>query len=132
MFRTAATRAEIEVRLLAAKPIHQRKRIPTESPRPHQRPGTQAKETAVLRRGPIRSTTSPVRPKWIAVRQKEPVSTVVKVDTWQMSAQRRKLKATIFAYLRKAQTAANVNMSGIQTAQRSEMEAALSEPTRLQ
>ena len=84
-----ATKAAIEVRLLAVKPIHPRKRIPTANPLPHQRPGTQAKERPPLRRGPIPSPTSTVSLKWIAARQKEPVSTVAKGDTWQMNAQRR-------------------------------------------
>jgi len=45
--------------------------------------------------------------------------TVAKVDTWQMNAQRKKLRPTMFASLRKAQTAAKANMTPIQTAQRS-------------
>ena len=60
-----ATKASIEARLLTTNPIHQRKKIPTTSPQPHQPPGTQAKEKPPLRRGPVLSPTSPVRPKWI-------------------------------------------------------------------
>jgi len=76
-----ATKAAIEARLLAAKPIHQRKRIPTANPLPHKGPGTQAKERPPLRRGPIPRLTSQVRLEWTAERQKEPVSTVAKADT---------------------------------------------------
>jgi len=40
----AATKAPIEARLQAAKPIHQRKKIPIANPLPHQRPRAQANE----------------------------------------------------------------------------------------
>jgi len=70
----AATKAAIEARLLAGNPIQQRKRIPTSSPLPHQRPGIQAEERPQPRRGPIPSPTSQVRLRWTAARQMEPVS----------------------------------------------------------
>jgi len=114
-----ATKVAISARLRTPNPIHQRKRIPTTSPLPHQRPGTQAKEKPPLRRGPVLSPTSPVRPKWIDAWQKEPVSTVAKADKWQMNAQRKNLRPTRFAFLRKAQIAAKANLSPIQTAKRS-------------
>jgi len=44
---------------------------------------------------------------------------LAKADIWQMSAQRKKSRPTMFASLRKAQTAAKANMSLIQTVQRS-------------
>ena len=119
MYRTGGYKAAIEARLLAAKPIHQRKKVPTANPLPHQCPGTQAKERPQPRRRSIPNPTSQVRFKWTTARQKERVSTVVKVDTWQMNAQRKKLRPTMFACLRKAQIAAKANMSRIQTAQRS-------------
>ena len=115
----AATKAAFEARLLAAKPIHQRKRIPTANPLEHQHPGTQAKERPPLRRGRPPNPISQVRLKCPAARQKEPVSTVAKADTWQMNAQRKKLRPTMFAPLRKAQTVAKATMSPIQTAQTS-------------
>jgi len=114
-----ATKALIEAKLLAARPIDQRKRVPTASPLPHQCPGAQEKERPRPRRGPIPNPTSPVRLKWIAARQKKPVSTVAKADTWQINAQRKKFRPTMFACLRKAQTAAKANRSPMQTAQRS-------------
>ena len=119
MYRTGGDKGSDRSQASSSKTHTPKKQSTYCKPATTSTPRDAGKGKARLRRRPIPSPTSQVTVRWTAARQKEPVSTVVKADTWQMNAQRKKLRPTMFASLRKAQTVAKANMSPIQTAQRS-------------
>src|ERR1700761_2285825 len=118
------TKAKAEARIPATEHRHQRNSSTTTLPIGPQRREKEKAKHQPKERQPQR-TRSPARLKWTDGRQKEPVSTVEKKDTWQMNAQRRKLKQTMFTSLR-IQTAARQNTKQNQMILKNSMERTLS------
>src|ERR1700761_8876199 len=117
------TKAKAEVRTPATEHRHQRNSSTTTLPIGPQRREKEKAKHQPKERQPQR-TRSLARLKWTDARQKEPVSTVEKRDIWQMNAQRKKSRPTMFASLR-IQTAAKQNTKQNQMIQKNSMEKTL-------
>ena len=86
----APTKAAIEAKLLAAKPIQQRKRIPTANSTTS-KPRNTGKGKAPAKKRTYSKSNKPSKVEMDRRKAEGAVSTVAKVGTWQISAQRKKL-----------------------------------------